>query len=338
MIMCMIPALPVSPARPGRIVGLAILLLALTGLATACALLARWSWFFELFTHFRPLYLLAQLPVLVVLLAFARYRLALLAVLILLPNLYWVGPYLLPVLAAPSTPASAAGPELRIIAFNLFYRNRQHERVLDWLLERDADVLVLAELTPQWRTALKPLEAAYPYRVLRPQSGSQGLGLYSRVPLAEVRTTNLGVRRSNNVQATLLPDGRPVELLAVHLVAPMSAGQARARNMQLARITALLSEAETPARLLIGDLNLTPFSPWFAALLDDTGLRDPARERGVLLTWPVLGLAPPLIGIDHALVSPDLQVRELRTGPRLGSDHLPVEITVMLGPDDPGAG
>jgi endonuclease/exonuclease/phosphatase (EEP) superfamily protein YafD len=307
-----------------------VLLLALAGSATLLALLARQSWLLELFTHYRPYYLLALLLAAGVLLPLHR-RLAVLAAVLALLNLLWVAPYLAGFGSAVLR-AEASGEPVRIIALNLWYRNDQHQRVLDYLRGRDADVLVLSELTPAWRTALAELEPGYPYRELIPQPGSQGIGVYSRLPLDVRGRSNLGFAGSNNVLADLELPGGTLAVYAVHLAAPMSADKAAGRNAQLDTLASLLAarQAADPqllGQLVIGDLNITPFSPWFRDFLAAGGLEDVARRRGLLLTWPA-AVTPPLIGIDHALVTPGTPVVALRTGPRVGSDHLPLELTL----------
>lgn len=320
--------------RFGRLSGFGVLLLVLAGSGTLLALAGRWSWLLELFTHYRPFYLLALLLAAGLLMP-AHRRLAVLAAVLALLNLLWVAPYLSG-LGAPVPRAEAAGQPLRIIALNLWYRNDQHQRVLDYLGKRDADVLVLSELTPAWRAALAPLESGYPHRQVIPREGSQGIGVYSRLPLGAPEHSSLGFRGSNNVLADLELPGGTLALYAVHLAAPMSADKAAGRNAQLHRLAARIAarEASDPGllgQLVIGDMNITPFSPWFRDFLAGTGLQDVARRRGLLLTWPA-AFTPPLIGIDHALATPGTPVVALRAGPRVGSDHLPLELTLDAAP------
>jgi len=73
----------------------------------------------------------------------------------------------------------------------------------------------------------------------------------------------------------------------------------------------------------------TPWSAVFGNLLKASNLRDSSRGRGVQPTWPA---RLPLfwIPIDHFLHSPELQVISKRTGPAVGSDHLPLLIEFNL--------
>lgn len=80
--------------------------------------------------------------------------------------------------------------------------------------------------------------------------------------------------------------------------------------------------------LAIGDFNTVPGTPAFAKALS-TGLRDVQAGRGLWRrTWPAGGGWPdlPYFALDHALVSDDLQVRQLRRLPMPGADHLALEL------------
>ncbi|MCO1498264.1 hypothetical protein, partial [Limosilactobacillus reuteri] len=70
-----------------------------------------------------------------------------------------------------------------------------------------------------------------------------------------------------------LPGG-PVEVYAVHLASPPRPSRAAQRNTQLRRLADRIAAAD-PAlpRIVAGDLNITPYSPYFGDLLRDAGLR-----------------------------------------------------------------
>ena len=82
--------------------------------------------------------------------------------------------------------------------------------------------------------------------------------------------------------------------------------------------------------LLCADLNSTPWSPYFTDLLSGTGLLNGRQGFGVLATWNALWPRMAAIPIDHCLVSPNVAVRGLRYGPRVGSDHLPLIMDVAI--------
>ena len=76
---------------------------------------------------------------------------------------------------------------------------------------------------------------------------------------------------------------------------------------------------------------MTPWSPYFRRLLDDGALHDASRGRGPAPTWPV-GLGPMRIPIDHCLHSDGVVVTDRRTGPGVGSDHLPLIVDLLISP------
>lgn len=304
--------------------------LALAGLllASLLAQCGRCGWLPELATHFRIQYLVVAL---LLALAFAVMRRpvpALLAAGLLVLQGWYGAAYLLP-LATPRDLPAAAAP--RLLSLNLYYRNHDHDVVRDYLRRRDPDVLVLSELTPEWVRELAPVTARYPYWKSVDQRGPWGLGVFSRYPLREAVALNLGVPGSVNVRAIVELPGGALDLVAVHLSSPTSAARAAMRNRQLEALAKLLGPAATaaaPPRLLLGDMNLTPFSPYFTTLLAQTGLRDARQPDGLLGTWP--SWLPPLqIAIDHCLVDAALAATRVRRGPDVGSDHYPLEVTLL---------
>lgn len=91
---------------------------------------------------------------------------------------------------------------------------------------------------------------------------------------------------------------------------------------------------------MVGDLNITMWSPYYKRFARQTGLRNARQGFGILPSWPTKEtysqISPALslllaIPIDHCLISPEIKVLNIRTGPNVGSDHRPV-ITDLLIP------
>ena len=100
------------------------------------------------------------------------------------------------------------------------------------------------------------------------------------------------------------------------------------RNEQLAFIAELF-EGREGTQVLVGDLNASMWDINYRALEDETGLRNARTGFGIVPTWPTF-MPFAMIPIDHILVSDDVSVVELRSGPRIGSDHLPLIVTIAL--------
>lgn len=302
------------------------------GASTAATLLALaggvW-WFAELFTHFRLYYLLVQGLLVLVFLNTHRPRWLLATLLLALPNAVSVGPYLLPALAGVLE-APRAAPPPGLVALNLNFRNPGDPRTIGYLAGSGAELLVLAEYTDAWARALDGPLAGYPHRVELPRETAFGLAVFSRVPFDATEVLDLGAPGSANARVSVVLDGRAVELFAVHLYSPTSPQRAAWRNTQLDALGARLAASPRP-RLVVGDMNLTPFSPYFAALLRQSGgLIDARRPAGLHVTWPT-GALPLWIPIDHCLADPSAGVESVTAGPNVGSDHYPVEIQFAAG-------
>jgi endonuclease/exonuclease/phosphatase (EEP) superfamily protein YafD len=302
--------------------------------STALAFAARIGWFADLFSHFRLQYALASLALAGGFLVLRRHRLALVALALAVPNLWSVSPYLVPILVPASVAEPTASEDITVISLNLFYRNKHYPAVREYLERSAADVLVLSELTPEWAHQLRPVTGSYPYWMSVDRRSPWGLGVFSRYPLLDAYATDLGVQGSVNVVATVALPGGNVQLAAVHLVSPTGPKRTGLRDRQLARLGSLLGPPvesgravpRTP-RLLVGDLNVTPFSPHFADLLEQTGMEDARRVHGLHGTWPTWAL-PFQIAIDHCISDPEVDVTRVARGPAIGSDHYPLEITL----------
>lgn len=302
-----------------------VLRAALGGLAAAS--LAGWlaplGWPFELFVHFR-LQLAAAAVLLVPLLLWVGSRHgALLAA--VLAAVHWV-PGARGLVAAPPVPACAGQP-FEIVAANVQYTNRDPAALLTWLAGRDADVVVLEEVTPSWSQALSRL-AAYPHVRILPRDDAYGMALLSRWPFEDAGAVDLAGDGMPSLRAVVRVRGEAVQVFGVHTRWPVLPALARLRDRALAAVAERARAANGPT-VVVGDLNLTPDAPVFARLLAESGLRDAFAGRGWQPTWQA-GFWPLALRIDHVLASPSLCVERAETGPAVGSDHRPVVVRLRL--------
>ncbi|MEZ5565502.1 MAG: endonuclease/exonuclease/phosphatase family protein [Gammaproteobacteria bacterium] len=313
---------------------LAALGIAGTTATTIMSLLARSNWLFELFSHFPVQYLVVQIVAAAICLGLRQWPWAALALIAAIPNLVAVGPYLpgLVFSATGSGPAPAiqehsglaAAPSLSLVALNLLYTREDAAVTREYLTTVSADILVLSELTPRWHEKLRSLEDLYPYSVIRPRWNPWGLALYSKYPLDAIEDLNLGDDSSAHLRVTVRLPGGPVEVYAVHLASPPSARQAAQRNRQFKVLAARIAAADPNLpKIVAGDFNATPWSPYFRDFRQASGLRDARLPFGLHVTWPTWPI-PAWIPIDHCMVSAGIVVTEVKTGPDVGSDHWPL--------------
>jgi endonuclease/exonuclease/phosphatase (EEP) superfamily protein YafD len=296
--------------------------LAAAGVAAMTALaIAPLPWPLDLAAHFHVQYLVAGAALTPLAIALRRPHTADLAAITALVNLVVVAPHLRP---APTNPAADKTP-LRVLVLNVHTSSTAHDRVRALLDEVDPDVIALLEVDQRWLTALEPSLVRYQDRLEEPRDDNFGIALYHRRPLADARIDLLGGQLPSVVAR--LDTG--VTVIATHPIPPVSAETAHDNLRQLVAVGDLAASIRGP-RIVIGDLNATPWSRPFAALLTRSGLRDSRAGFGVGVSFPAAPswLAPLRIPIDHALVSADLAVLDRRVERDVGSDHLPVVLDV----------
>ncbi len=291
---------------------------------TFAGFFGRLYWFLDLFSPFRVQYALF-LSVSAILFTVGRkykhaiaFGVAALLNLALIIPIYFGG---VPLAPAGKTP-------LRALLLNVHTANDNYAGVRDYLLAEDPDFMVLLEVSPRWWENLGALEQKYPYVDKHLCTDNFGLAVLSKRPWKSVESRSLCAAEVATVIAGFEFEGRELTIIATHPPPPVGGEYAGWRNEQLDNL-AKLAAAQTGEVLLLGDLNLPPWSPYFAALLRDSGLRDSRRGFGIHPTWPS-HLPIFYIPIDHCLVSKGVLVHGRRIGPALGSDHLPVVIDFTL--------
>lgn len=137
----------------------------------------------------------------------------------------------------------------------------------------------------------------------------------------------------SEIRAILPVAGTACEVYALHTTPPVGSEMSRWRNAYLAEIAEAIRTSPVACKILAGDLNITPYSPWFRELKRRSGLHDSMAGQGLQGSWPAFAVLPLLrIPIDHVLVSPGVSVVRRTLGPSLGSDHFPVGIELGINP------
>lgn len=284
--------------------------------------LHRWP---ELASHFKAQYLLASAACAIFLALLRRRRWALLALACALLNAAYVVPLYLPAPAVER--ADAPRRRVKLLLANVNVANADYDALLRLAREESPDVVILQEATPAWAAATAALRDALPHAHLEARPDPFGIVVYSRFPLERAEAVPLGAARVPAVVARVRADGAPFSLVTAHVFPPLP-GWYEGRNEQLESLAALAAAAERPL-VLAGDLNASPWSPYFTKFERASRLRDARRGFGLLPTWPTY--RPALyVPIDHCLVSPDVRVARFSTGAHVGSDHLPVVVTLEI--------
>ena len=333
------------------------LFLFLTFIFTIMALMGDKGWLWSLTTHFRMQYLAIQLFAFL-LATFSYWQKASrkesigldsrisLAVLTFFAglNLAVIVPYYMPLKEGQVTPATRG--HLKLMHSNLFGMiNHNVDGVIEAIRENDPDIVDLVEYTEPWQAKLEHsgVFRKYPYSF----AGRGHIGLYSKIPLSHAQLVFTSATRKVSNQANIIAQvrigGEPVTLLVAHPASPILPS-----HLEWLQNSFSVWEKERPHLgknlIIVGDLNTTPWSVEFHQLTQSTGLRDSQLGFGLQPSWPMImpsiGLkeSPTLvtdlmtIPIDHVLISQQLAVFSRKTGPFVGSDHLPVIIELGLNP------
>ncbi len=311
----------------------------LTAVATAglaalnvAALAARYSAWLELATHFRPQYFVCALLALAVFLVARSKRWALLAAALALWNGALIGPVALAPLRAPAAlnTANPSAPSLVVMHANVLTRNTEYAAMLAHIRARSPDVILLQEVDQRWLDALRVLHDEYPYRLLLPRDDNFGIAAYSRISGSDLRPMVLVRGAPMAIAARIPTTSADVHILSVHTLPPLGPELTAIRDRQL--YAAAATVAAWPAtKLLVGDLNITPWSPAFGDTLQRAGVRDARLRHGLKPSWPAY-FRPAMIPIDHVLPGPGLSVAALERAWVDGSDHAAMTAQLSLAP------
>lgn len=239
----------------------------------------------------------------------------------------------LPAATGDDVPAWVAGsPTVTVYVANVRYDNHSKPAVADEVLDADADIVILNEMTADQHDLLGEAGVfeRYPTEVYAP-GRPFGEMLLTRLPASEQRIEFIGGARVPAVMVTV-GDTR-VRVHSVHVHAPKSSAQRYLWRRNLIGIGDTL-DGSSP-QLYAGDFNSAPWHGPYRDLLS-RGLKDAHDALGQGLSrswtpkWPGLDLLGPLMRLDHALFTPGLFPRSVRDSVVTGSDHRAFLLTLAV--------
>ncbi len=225
---------------------------------------------------------------------------------VLLSVVYWVRP--------SNKKEFCATEPIQIIQANVYQFNPNRKRCLEEIFEKQADVLILHEISQSWLADLELLN--YPYKMIEIVPDSvccYGMAIFSKFPLrGSLRFYSEGIAV---LKATILN----YLIVTTHFRNPSIYVKYRSSVKQMADLSQFLNDL-SGNRIFAGDFNCVPWDSRMRRFLQKTGLKD--TREGI---WATYRSNLPVLPIDYVLIDSGLYYCKTETFSLWGSDHLAIK-------------
>jgi len=222
------------------------------------------------------------------------------------------------------------GQGLSIMISNVYQDNENYTGCLAEIEKANPDIVVLLEVDSLWAQHLVELDKEYPHSVKVPLDNTYGMMMFSRLELKNAGVKYLVEEGIPSIHTeVILKNGRPIQLYAVHPTPPVPSENPRAteRDKELLLVADLARKSTLPV-IVAGDLNDVAWSHTTSLFLKMSKLLDPRRGRGFYNSFHAhyFFLRFPL---DHAFISTDFKLKEMRRLNNYNSDHFPIFLSLQ---------
>ncbi|MCA9085020.1 MAG: endonuclease/exonuclease/phosphatase family protein, partial [Planctomycetaceae bacterium] len=315
-----------------RVIGFLRDLVALLQFLAACALLltfvARHWWLADLLANLR-IQIIAGCALLLLMACMTFDRRSLFPGIFLLLFAGWplAGHMISHRLGDGSVSSNVDVPSISICTINVLSGNRRMDDIATAMVEHQPDVIAVLEVTSGHIHDLRTrFQTVYPYQWFRADDrGNFGIGLLSRIPFRTVQEVVFNDSRIPSVEAELqFSEAQLLTLIATHTLPPMGPTAFAHRNQHLAMLAEhVVDTASRNPIVVVGDLNLTPWSPVYDDWLQNSGLNSALAGPYAFPTHTWYRFPSMLFGLclDHCCATPDVQCSERHVSGDFGSDH-----------------
>lgn len=277
-------------------------------------------------------------------------RVSLLIGVLLMVGVVWYAPRFM-----PKNIAQAQGNSLRVVTFNMWGGTQEFETIESWLRETNADVVLLQEVAPVYADKhFVRLLDVYPYQFFQSTDERYwGNGILSRYPLLE-RENFLSANDGLQQRIAIDVNGQRVVLYNVHFYMPqtdtphftlpidypyLNIALLYDDTLRNRQIQDVLDRIENEQGLVVmgGDFNLSDSSIFYNHIASEMTDAFQQAGTGLGLSWPNVrretelpSWVPPVMRIDYLWYRGDATATNAYVGAQLGSDHLPVVVTLAL--------
>ncbi len=219
---------------------------------------------------------------------------------------------------------------INIMIANVLQENTSYSGCLAEVKKTNPDLVLLLETNTVWERETASLASDFEFNVKVPLENKYGLVLYSKFEIEHPQVKYLVQSDIPSVHAKIvLKNGQRVQLFAVHPTPPVPGENPRSteRDKELLLVADMAKASELPV-IVIGDLNDVAWSYTTELFLKMSGLLDPRRGRGFFNSFNAHHwfMRFPL---DHAFVSTDFKLKQMRRLHNFKSDHFPIFISLQ---------
>lgn len=313
------------------------LLGAVTAIATCLGFAGHFWWRLSFLDYPRPQYCLILLIAGLVQLIHRHEQVwSLVFVLPLLVNLWCLWPLVVPA-SAIATPS--LGQTVNLLHMTLDRDNLDLQPAIAYANRQPADLLSVLEVTPESIRSLETGLTRYQLVAAEPRTNSHGSAWFvakqpqlSIQPLAS-QVIHLPASSDRPIlQITTTVAGRSLTVICFHSIRPQSAGSVAYQEVEFRALTDWQHPLQNQRRLgiAIGDFNSTPWATAFRRMMQASDWHNSQAGFGLQPTWPSVLPTFLRIAIDHCLHSPELRTIQRGVGDNVGSDHLPLWVTLEV--------
>ena len=318
-----------------------IFILTCVTILTIFGFLGQYWWVFDLVSNFRPQYFIVLVVLVVFFVKEKKWKSMGVGLFFGVANFILISPYI----GTINSDTEEGQPKIRILSMNLSHTNSSYKKAILLIRKTQPSVLVLQELSNSWENGLGEALVQFPYSVKIPENTMDGVDSILPNFLIPKEKLFIGLYSHLSFERIMIdrPDGFPVSyirgsfkfkeniftLFGVHLTSPVGKYRTDLRNKQLASLAEEIQKNNQPT-VVVGDFNITPWSPYFEEFIQKTRLRNTRKGIGVYPTW-LAKFAPLAIPIDHGLTSKGIKVGSFSIGTSFDSDHLPIILDFTIG-------
>jgi len=283
------------------------------------------SWIIDLLSHFPVQYGVLCLILVPIFMSHNLTTMAVICCGLALLNFSVLGP------VKSDVVRSAQGTEIEVYSANLRRGNDRLRNLTKDLMRREPDIVFLVEATREQATLLEGVAGKYPYRYEAESQTYDGFFIFlSKWPMLETDTVVVDEHVRRPVLSSRLQiHDQVIQLYGLHPHSPSRRSRFQARNHQLKWLSDRVSESRITT-IVLGDLNITPYSPSFKKYIASSRLRAVVGSVGWRPSWPSF-LPVAWIPIDHVLVSENIAISGVYRGPFIWSDHFPIIARLVIG-------